>query len=81
MSGRPNPFMNKIIKSFQSVIPSPHDEERRKLKWESEAVNVIKTRIIQREKLHLKNDLKLKIYESKLRGKFPIISQLRSLLK
>ena len=81
MSSRPNPFMNNIIKSFQSVIPNPHDEEKRKLKWESEAVSIIKIKIKNRIKLNLKNDIKLKIYQSKLRGKYSIISQLKSLLK
>ncbi len=82
MSSRGLDFiMNKIQKSVQSVIEDPRIKEEKKLKWESEAVNVIKNKIAHRRRFNLKNDLKLKIYESKLRAKYPIISQLNSFLK
>lgn len=74
-------MMSKIQKSVQSVIEDPRIKEEKKLKWESEAVNIIKIKIAHRRRLNLKDDLKLKIYESKLRGKYSIISQLKSFLK
>lgn len=52
------------------------NQSKMRLKYETEAVSVIKETITHRKKLNFKNDRKLAIYESKLASKLPIISTL-----
>lgn len=75
-----NLLMSSVHQVTQQVIaPSETDNQRLKLKYETQAVTVIKEKIAYYKKTNNKH--KLAIYESKLKGKRSVISSLRSFLK
>lgn len=73
-----NLLMSSVHKATQQVF-SETDNQRLKLKYETQAVTVIKEKIAHYKKTNNKH--KLAIYESKLKGKRSVISSLRSFLK
>ena len=63
----------------KSITVNILNDNKLKLKYETEAVSVIKNKIKHFEKTG--NKRKLAIYQSKLNGKQPIISNLRKMIK
>lgn len=56
-------------------------DQKLELKWESEAVEVLKEKIEKREKLGFKNDFKLKYFKDRLQAKQPLIGTLQKVVK
>lgn len=76
------PFEQKMLR-IQILAQRKLEEEnnKRKFKWETESVQIIKNQIETRKKLGLKNDWKIKFLESKLTHKDKLISKLQNLIK
>ena len=75
LSGLLMASIQKAVKQADTI--SITEQNHRKLKWESEAIRVIKDKIKHYKKTG--NQRKLTIYQSKLKGAYSIISRLTKL--